>query len=163
MTLERLQNTFLRAGRVEFLSVRRARIEPVEELDAVQALIDKGLEGDHYHNTGGSRQVTLIQAEHLSAMAALLGVDSVPASLTRRNIVVSGLNLLALKGRQFKIGEAILEYSGECHPCSRMEKSLGPGAYNAMRGHGGITAKVMHSGKITVGDSVCVLHANTGN
>jgi MOSC domain-containing protein YiiM len=120
------------------------------------ALTDRGLDGDHYNNIGGSRQVTLFQWEHLQTINSLVG-RSVEPGMTRRNILVKGLNLLALKGKQFQIGDAVFEYSGECHPCSRMETEIGVGAYNAMRGHGGITAKVIQSGAIRVGDLVCVL------
>ena len=84
------------------------------------------------------------------------GRETIDPGLTRRNIVVAGINLLALKGKVFHIGEAVLEYSGECHPCSRMEKNLGQGGYNAMRGHGGITAKVLKSGSISVNDLVWI-------
>ena len=54
----------------------------------------------------------------------------------RRNLVVSGINLLALKDRRFRVGTALLEGSGECAPCSRMEVVLGPSGYNAVHGHG---------------------------
>jgi MOSC domain-containing protein YiiM len=80
--------------------------------------------------------------------------DATPPELTRRNIVVSGINLLALKDRRFQIGGAVLEATGPCEPCSRMEENLGPGGYNAMRGHGGITARVVEEGTIRVGDEV---------
>ena len=75
----------------------------------------------------------------------------------RRNVVVRGINLLALKGRRFRIGSALLEASGECHPCSRMEEILGAGGYNAMRGLGGITARVIEGATIRVGDEVVAL------
>jgi MOSC domain-containing protein YiiM len=71
--------------------------------------------------------------------------------------VVKGINLLALKGKQFSIGEALLEYTGDCHPCSLMEESLGTGGYNAMRGLGGITAKIIKGGKISIDDVVKAL------
>lgn len=161
MTLKDLQCYFPRDGKIEYISIRPTRVEAVIPLEAVQALKDIGLEGDHYNNRGGRRQVTFIQAEHLNVIAALLNQDVIPPGSTRRNIVVSGLNLLALKGKQFKIGEAVFEYSGDCHPCSRMEQDIGTGAYNAMRGHGGITAKVVRTGLIKIGDSVCGLHTNT--
>ncbi|MFB9991708.1 MOSC domain-containing protein [Deinococcus oregonensis] len=107
----------------------------------------------------GKRQVTLIQAEHLPVIAALAGVEAVTPEEMRRNIVVSGLPLLALKDVRFQIGEVILEGTGECHPCSRMEEAFGPGGYNAVRGHGGITARVVRGGVIRLGDALTVLPA----
>ena len=157
MTLNELQSVYSKPGRVECLLVRPAHMEAVRTIDEVTAIMDAGLEGDHYQNHGGSRQVTLIQAEHLEVLASLLGSSKILPELTRRNIVVRDINLLSLKGKRFNIGDAVLEYSGECHPCSRMEKNLGPGAYNAMRGHGGITAKVITGGIIKLGDFVTVV------
>ena len=106
--------------------------------------------------TPGKRQVTLIQAEHLPVIAALAGLETVTPEQLRRNIVVSGLPLLALKDRRFRIASpsgdsVLLEGTGECHPCSRMEEAFGPGGYNAVRGHGGITARVLEGGLIEVG------------
>lgn len=104
----------------------------------------------------GKRQVTLIQAEHLPVIAALLGREAadVTPDLLRRNLLVSGISLQGLKDRRFKIGEVILEGTGDCHPCSRMEENFGPGGYTAVRGHGGITARVIQGGLIRVGDRV---------
>jgi MOSC domain-containing protein YiiM len=79
---------------------------------------------------------------------------AVRPEMVRRNIVIKGLNLLALKEQQFKIGSVILETTGQCHPCSRMEQNLGAGGYNAMRGHGGITARIIKGGEIKIGDKV---------
>jgi MOSC domain-containing protein YiiM len=112
-----------------------------------------GLAGDRYSGTG-LRQVTLIQAEHLAAIGAFLGTGPVDAALIRRNIVVQGINLLALKGRRFQLGSAVLQATGECHPCSRMEEIFGPGGYNAVRGHGGITARVVAAGIVRVGEAI---------
>jgi MOSC domain-containing protein YiiM len=118
---------------------------------------DSHLLGDHARpKAGGKRQITLIQYEHLAAVAGYLGLDAplAPGRL-RRNLAVSGLNLLALKNRQIQIGdEVILDITGECHPCSRMEEELGPGGYNAMRGHGGLTAHIAQGGIIRLGDTV---------
>ncbi|WP_200306039.1 MOSC domain-containing protein [Paracraurococcus ruber] len=115
----------------------------------------QGLEGDRWRGAAtGGRQVTLIAAEHCAAIAACLGLEAAAPERLRRNLVTAGLNLLALKGRQFRIGEVLLEHSGECHPCSRMEEEFGPGGYNAVRGHGGITARVIAGGTIRLGDPV---------
>lgn len=153
MDFKALQNNIAKPGRVEWISIRPLRLKPVAVLKEVHAIEDKGLEGDRYNSAGGDRQVTLIQKEHLDAVSSMMGKEVAP-EMVRRNIVVSGVNLLSLKGKRFQIGEAILEYSGECHPCSRMEENLGFGGYNAMRGHGGITAKVVRTGTIKVGDAV---------
>ena len=156
MSLRELFDAPQRAGTVQWIGVRPARrARPAQPVD-VRAIAGRGLEGDRYDNRGGARQVTLIQAEHVEAVAAFLGRASLAPELLRRNLLVRGINLLALKDRQFRVGEAVLEWSGLCHPCSRMEDVLGPGGYNAMRGHGGITARVIASGRIALGSEVRV-------
>jgi MOSC domain-containing protein YiiM len=151
-TLADLAAALPQVGTVAWIGVRPGRREPVVELDAVQAVAGRGLAGDRYA-AGGKRAVTLIQAEHLDALRDLLGARPDPAAL-RRNIVVAGINLLALRKRTFRVGGAMLAGSGTCDPCSRMEEALGPGGWNAMRGHGGITATVIAGGLIRVGDAV---------
>lgn len=134
-------------------------------LDEVQINLVKGLEGDRFSGREGNpRQVTLIQYEHLKVIASCLQLESVSPSQLRCNIVVSGINLLALKDKLFRIGDAVLEYSGLCHPCSKMERVLGKGGYNAMRGHGGITARVSESGLVRLNDAVTFASSNkSGN
>lgn len=150
-------------GTIESISIRpKKKAEPVC-IDSVQITTDSAIKGDHYNKKDGDRMVTLIQSEHLAAFANILKkpalngveVESIDPTLTRRNIVVSGINLLALHNRKFQIGdEVILEGTGYCQPCSRMEQNLGEGGYNAMRGHGGITAKVIKGGTISKSDRV---------
>jgi MOSC domain-containing protein YiiM len=154
ITLQSLIETLPQQGSIEWLGIRCARKQPLTPVEQVEAKSDQGLKGDHYSKIGGNRQVTLIQAEHLYAVASMLGIDPVKPETTRRNIVVSGINLLALKDKHFRLGDVMLEFTGLCHPCSRMETLLGPGGYNAMRGHGGITARVVHGGIIRIGDVV---------
>ncbi len=141
-------------GSIEWIGVRHKSKELPESVSSVSISIEHGIEGDHYKGKSKKRQVTLIQAEHLEAVAKLLTKSEIEPTLTRRNIVVRGINLLAFKEMQFKIGNVLLEYTGLCHPCSQMEKNLGEGGYHAMRGHGGITARVLESGTVHVGDSV---------
>ena len=156
ITLQNLIETLPQQGSVEWLGIRAARKLPLTAVEQVEATTDRGLEGDHYSKISGKRQVTLIQAEHLDAVASMLAIDTIKPGTTRRNIVVRGINLLALKDKNFKLGDVTLAFTGLCHPCSRMETLLGPGGYNAMRGHGGITARVLHGGIIGVGDVVAM-------
>jgi len=125
-------------------------------VDRVDTDPEMGLVGDRYSGRSGTRHATLIQAEHLPVIASCVERDVVLPELLRRNIVVSAINLLALKDKKFRIGEVEFEMTGLCQPCSRMEELLGPGGYNAVRGHGGVTARVLTAGEISLGDSVSV-------
>ncbi|MGE0589086.1 MAG: MOSC domain-containing protein [Cyclobacteriaceae bacterium] len=144
-------------GVVDFISVRSERVHLPKSVEQVMAIDGKGLEGDHYNAKNGTRQVTLIQAEDLIAVASFLNRDKVDPLLARRNIVIREFNLNSLKGKSFQLGEAILQYTGECHPCSRMEQNLGEGGYHAMRGRGGIIARILKTGLVKVGDSLLPL------
>ena len=145
----------VRPGEVLWIGIRPARRQLMVPVASVSAEAGRGLAGDHYRTrTDGPRQVTLAQAEHLAAIARYLGQRDLDPSLLRRNVLVRGINLSALKGCRFRVGEALLEHTGECHPCSRMEETLGVGGYNAVRGHGGIIARVLESGHIRLGDPV---------
>ena len=145
-------------GRVEAIVVRGSPREVARTVESTVALAGIGLEDDRLGQRGeaelSTRQVTLIQSEHLDVIARLARVDRVDPVGLRRNLVVSGINLLALKDRRFSVGGVLFEGSGLCQPCSRMEAVLGAGGYNAMRGHGGITARVLQGGALRVGDAV---------
>lgn len=165
--LRGLAAAFPHAGRLDAILLRPARGKRAQAVASVRVLEGLGLEGDRAAagRGGGKRQVTLIQAEHLPVIAALLRSEALDPADLRRNLVVSGLNLLAARAMfrdqplRLRIGaEAVLEISGPCEPCSKMEDLFGPGAWNAMRGHGGVTARVLQGGTMKRGDEVrCVI------
>ena len=152
--LARLMATLPRAGKVEWIGLRPARDEAMIATGTVEATAGAGLVGDRYKGGSGKRGITLIQAEHLPAIAALAQRPDLTPALLRRNVVVSGIPLIALKQRRFRIGTAIFEGTEECDPCSRMEDALGPGGYNAMRGHGGLCARIVEGGTFGLGDAL---------
>jgi MOSC domain-containing protein YiiM len=161
--LRQLCAEFPHAGRLDAIWLRPARGEAAFSVRDAIVEADRGLQGDRASRgrAGGKRQVTLLQAEHLPVIAQLLRRAAVDAADLRRNLVVSGLNLLAAKSlfadqplRLWIGNEVELELTGPCEPCSKMEERFGPGAYNALRGHGGMTARVLHGGRISVGDAV---------
>lgn len=145
-------------GRVESIVVRGSPRDVARTVTGTMALAGIGLAEDRLGQRGepelSTRQVTLIQAEHLDVIARLARVERVDPVGLRRNLVVSGINLLALKNARLQVGGALLEIVGPCQPCSRMERAIGPGGYAAMRGHGGMTARVLTAGAIGVGDIV---------
>lgn len=158
-----------RAGRVAAIWLRTERAGAMQSVLKVQAAPGRGLEGDRYGQrprspgASHSREITLFQAEHLATLATWTGHDTIDPALLRRNLVVSGINLLALRSPfadqrcAWHIGdEVLIEITGPCDPCSRMEAALGAGGYNALRGLGGLTARILRGGLIRVGDALRV-------
>ena len=167
LNLRQLTSVWPQRGRLEIILLRPARDEPVRVVDDAIAVVGRGLQGDRTAEKrpsalgGGKRQVTLLQAEHLPLIAAWAGAPELDARLLRRNLVVSGLNLLGVRSPfadqrvHLHLGaEVLLELTGPCDPCSKMEAALGRGGYNAMRGHGGLTARVVQGGRVCRGDAV---------
>lgn len=161
--LRALTGLFPHVGQLDTIVLRPARHAPVQRVEEVEAFQGRGLAGDRSSagRGGGRRQVTLVQAEHLPVLAALLRREAIDPALLRRNLVVSGLNLLSaralFKDRPLRLAigsQVLLEITGPCEPCSKMEQVLGPGAWNAMRGHGGVTARVLRGGVLRAGDEV---------
>ena len=110
----------------------------MQVLNCVEAIADGGLVGDRTADksrAGNKRQMTLVQAKPLEAIGKLLQRDAIDPAQLRRNLVVASINLNAHEGQRFRIDSALLEMSGDGHPCLKMEVQLGLGGYNAMRGH----------------------------
>jgi len=150
----------LQDGRVEWIGLRTERKGPVRGVQQANALAEQGLEGDRriQGRPGSSRQITFISQEHLCAVASILGKTAIDPALVRRNVVISGVNINALKHKRFQIGDAVFEPTAYCHPCSRMEENLGTNGFSAMMGHGGLCAKILQSGQISIGDPVVVIN-----
>lgn len=149
-----LSKNFHTAGIIEWIGIRPAAKMPLSEKKEAHVSPENGLENDHYTGTSGKRQLTLIQKEHIDVVAQMMDQASIDPGQLRRNIVVSGINLLAQIDKHLQIGEAIIEITGSCVPCKRMEENLGHGGYSAMVGHGGVCARIISSGSFRLGDSV---------
>jgi MOSC domain-containing protein YiiM len=166
-TLRDLSDRFATVGRLEAIVLRPGRQQPAYFVDEVEAVPGYGLMGDRRSTQerttpqARKREITLLQAEHLPLIAQWGNLETLSPLDLRRNLIISGINLLAMRSPfpmlslHWQIGSQVqIEITGPCDPCSRMEKELGYGVYNAMRGHGGMTAHVVIGGILRVGDPV---------
>ena len=161
--LKQLINTIAHPGKIVWIGLRPQRRASMQVVDSAQITSD-GLAGDPASKgraVSGKRGITLIQHEHLAAIGSFLRQEPVDPALLRRNLVIQGVNLLALKGRTVQVGTAIFAITGPCAPCSRMEEVLGYGGYSAVRGHGGVTARIIEPGTIRLGDELHPVTENT--
>lgn len=162
-SLKELINTNAHSGRLVWIGLRPQRRGQMEIVEQAQITPD-GLAGDHAskgREVSGKRGITHIQHEHLAVIGAYLHSDAIDPALLRRNLVVEGINLLALKGRIVTLGTATFAITGPCASCSRMEEVLGHGGYSAVRGHGGVTARIIKPGTISLGDQLDPVGENT--
>jgi MOSC domain-containing protein YiiM len=167
MTLRELTQQFASEGRIEAIILRPARGEPAVVVAEARAEPGRGLLGDRRANAvrsgrqSSKRELTLFQAEHLPVVANWCGLTELQPTRLRRNLVVSGLNLIGMRSPfpdvllEWAVGdEVIIQVTGPCEPCSKMAVELGEGSYNSLRGHGGMTARILSGGVIRVGDRV---------
>ncbi len=147
----------MKKGKLEWISFR-PDTRNLEIVDQINVSVENGLEGDHYSKKNGKRQVTIIQKEHLITIASFLNKEEIDPAMTRRNLIASGLNLLAQVKKQIRIGnDVVLEITGDCPPCGNMDANLGEGGCDAMIGIGGVTARVVQGGVIKKGDDIVEL------
>jgi MOSC domain-containing protein YiiM len=123
--------------------------EPMKSMESVRAIENLGFEGDRHAKADSKRQVLLIEAETLEKLD--LRVGDVKENITTRGLALMGLPL----GARLRVGEAVLEITGECHPCSRMD-DLRAGLRETLGGQRGMLACVAQSGTLRVGDAITV-------
>ncbi|MFT7288281.1 MAG: MOSC domain-containing protein YiiM [Halieaceae bacterium] len=145
-------------GILEWIGLRTERRSSIATPGHALAVVGRGLEGDHRMDKkpGSGRQVTIISREFMEQISHFLGKKAIDPALLRRNLVVSGINLHALRYQRFSINDALFEANALCHPCSRMETALGKGSVAAMLGHGGLCCRILRAGSISIGDAVQV-------
>jgi MOSC domain-containing protein YiiM len=139
-------------GRVEQLWVKRAHRGPMDAQTAIELVPARGVAGSA--DSGGRRQVTLLEREVWEALMQELGSDAGPET-RRANVLVSGIDLRRSRGRVLRLGQALLRVAGEVKPCERMEESV-PGLRALMfpEWRGGAFAEVVEGGTVTTGDTV---------
>ncbi len=126
---------------------------PLIERSTVRCVAGKGIEGDRYfgHEEGHKAQITFFAAETHDALCAKFGRHDVAPSVYRRNVILRGADLNAWIGCRFTLQGIAFEGTEESRPCAWMDEAFGPGAKAAMSGNGGLRARILTSGELSVG------------
>jgi len=148
-------------GRVEAIHIATEAARPLAAVTAVRAVRGQGLEGDRYFykvgtysdHPGSGREVTLIEAEAIEALARERGIVLEPGA-SRRNIVTRHVPLNDLVGLRFQVGEVLLEGTRLCEPCLHLERLTRKGVLAGLLHRGGLRTVIVEGGTVRVGDPI---------
>jgi MOSC domain-containing protein YiiM len=151
-------------GVVESIHLAAGAGEPMRSVERVRATAHVGLEGDRYALATGQysgdpkvdRDVTLVEAEEIEALAAGRGIVLAPGE-TRRNVTTRGIRLNDLVGRRFRIGDVECEGTRLCEPCQYLTDLLGKPILAPLAHRAGLRARLLTSGEISQGDEVVAI------
>jgi MOSC domain-containing protein YiiM len=153
----------MNTGVISAIHVAAGAGEPLLAVSRVQAVPGRGLEGDRYFLGQGSfsrwpgtgRALTLIEQEVIEAVLA--GGLDLTDGRSRRNVTTSGIALLGLIRRRFRIGTALFWGERPCEPCAYLERRIGAGLVEVLKGRGGLRTEVLEEGFFQVGDAIEVV------
>lgn len=152
-------------GTVEAIHISPSAGEPMQRLSACEAVAGQGLAGDRYlQGTGyysgrpladGGRQITLLEAEELERLERESGIR-LDSAESRRNVLTRSIPVNDLIGEQFRIGDVVCEGVAICEPCTYLERLTGKRVMRPLVHRGGLRARIVSGGTISVGDEIHV-------
>ena len=128
-------------------------------VEKVECVAGKGIVGDRFfgYRDDFKGQITFIAQKTIEDIRARLGRADLESRLFRRNVVIDGVDLNALIGKEFRIGDVSFFGSEECSPCFWMDQVIDEGTMNLMKGRGGLRCRILESGTLTVGAALLEL------
>jgi MOSC domain-containing protein YiiM len=129
---------------------------PVESCEQIEVHAGHGVVGDRYYGRPAHRDasVTVLAAEALDLLADELGSGPLDPLATRRNVVLRGAEVEALRGQPFSLDGVLLAGGRPAHPCAWLDLALAPGAHRGMRGRGGVRCAPRTDGVLRLGPAV---------
>lgn len=145
-------------GNVAALHIGPRKKQPLVPVESIRVVPGRGIEGDRFfrkspgeENPNPGREITLIESEALDALLHECNIALAPPD-TRRNVLTRGIRLNPLVGKQFTVGETLLEGIELCEPCGHLELLTRTGVKQGLTHRGGLRARIVHGGTIRVGD-----------
>jgi MOSC domain-containing protein YiiM len=150
-------------GVVRYLHITPRAFLPMRAMSELRLIEGKGIEGDRYmigreegfysHKPEEGRQVTLFEFETLVALKRDANIELGPEE-HRRNVTVEGVPLTHLVGRQFWLGETLLEATRLSIPCRHVEEITGKAIFDPLINRSGLNCRILKGGTVRVGDIV---------
>jgi MOSC domain-containing protein YiiM len=130
-----------------------AGTHPTVEVNEVECIAGKGLAGDRFFDFKADYkgQITFFSGDVFDDVCRQLGVNGKLAGVTRRNVIIRGVDLNMLIGKIFTIQGVEFEGTSHCTPCHWMDNAIAPGAEAALQGRGGLRARILTSGILRAG------------
>ena len=131
---------------------RKPDEHPAIEVSEIECIAGRGIRGDRFfdYKANYKGQVTFFAGEVFERLCREFGIYDKPASVLRRNIITLGQDLNELIGRKFDVQGVELRGMEECRPCFWMNEAFAKGAEKFLRGSGGLRARILRHGKISV-------------
>jgi MOSC domain-containing protein YiiM len=151
-------------GRVVEINISGEHKMLPQPVKAVRAVAGRGLEGDRYFKARGApkadrmEDLTLVATEALEAQRSEHGLEMTAAE-SRRNLATRGVDLNALVGRRFRVGDAECRGIELCEPCNGLAKLTERGVLKGLLHRGGLNAAILSDGEIAVGDRIVPLES----
>lgn len=125
---------------------------PIREVDEVECVAGRGIRGDRYFDQAENfkGQITFFAEEVYEKVRETFDPD-LPPSAFRRNVITRGVDLNGLVGREFEVQGVRFFGTEECRPCYWMDSAVAPGAEDALKGRGGLRARILTDGVLSVG------------
>ena len=125
---------------------------PIVEVPELRCVAGRGIEGDRFfdYRPDYKGQITFFAVEVFDELCATLSIWDRPVSVLRRNVITRGVDLDALIGCEFELQGVRFAGTGECSPCYWQDQAFGPGAESALKGRGGLRAKILSDGVLRV-------------
>ena len=151
-----IRQIFISSGHNYFGHHGRAADDyPLVEVPQIECVAGHGIRGDRFYDYRDDYkgQITFFAAEVFAEMAYTFGITNKSAGVLRRNVIVSGVDLMKLIGSDFELQGVQFRGTAQCAPCYWMDTAFAPGAEKFLAGRGGLRARILTDGRISVGEA----------
>ncbi len=128
---------------------------PLQETSEIECVAGHGIRGDRFfdYRDDYKGQITFFAREVFDALARALSLTTNSPGVLRRNVIVSGAQLNNLIGANFEVQGVHFHGAAHCKPCAWMDIAFAPGAEKFLAGQGGLRARILSNGRISVGEA----------